>query len=191
MTTTEIELFVRSLATTGASGRVKTVLDQLETQTDRGTVDRYTVTVWGEQIRPSDAVRTTSGQHVLDSLQAFREWASDVGVRIDRFYETRTIDRSFVDETYTITILPALAMAEYEHGTLTHVTPHVDDGDVQTVQDRLDELTETTEDVADDIVESPPERSIETHPDATTDTPTDDTVEVSRGRFLQQTAFDD
>lgn len=139
-----LELFVRSLAPTARSGELETVLDRLDALVERGVVDDYSVTVWGEEVRADgDAVeRTAIGRHVLDSLASFRAWAADNDASVSRFYETRPVERGLLGEEYTVTTLPVVAMAEYGDGDLQYVTPHEMEGTVRTVRDRLDVLAE-------------------------------------------------
>lgn len=136
---TRIELFVRSLAQTGATRRIEDTLDRLDDLEDRGDVADYTVTVWGREIGTA-ARRTATGRHILDSIESFEDWAATAGASVDRFYETRTVERDLTGETYSVTDLPVVAMAEYENGVLGHVTPHEKEGVVRTVQDRLDDI---------------------------------------------------
>lgn len=143
MTSTDrsIELFVRSLTSSGIVYKQETVLDTLDRLDDRGVVDHYDVTVWGDQVVPgSIAAQTDTGEEILDAIDAFHSWAAENDVTVDRFFTDRAVTSSITGDPVTAISLPVIAMAEYEDGQLVSVTPHETEEDIQTVIDRLDAL---------------------------------------------------
>lgn len=145
-----MELFVRSLTPSGAAQRQEAILDRLERLDERGVIDGYTVTVWGEQVVPGSlAARTDAGKEIVATVDSFEEWASAMGVSVDRFFEEQSVESAVTGERYAATSLPVLAMAEYVDGDLAWVTPHEDEDGVHTVVDRLDRIEEGTEANAD------------------------------------------
>ena len=138
-----VELFGRSLAQATGNRQVQRTLDHVDRLVDSGVLGEYTVTVWGAEIFPAGpATRTEAGRHILDSIQTIEEWAADNGVRVDRFYETRTIERDLTGQTDTITSLPTVAMVEYTGGEVQYVTLHESGETVETVENRLETLAE-------------------------------------------------
>ncbi len=141
-----IELFVRSLTPSGAAPRQEAVLDKLDRLDERGVVEEYSITVWGEQIAPDTlAAETKTGERIVNTVAAFEEWADEHGVSVDRFFTEQSIGSSVTDERYTAISLPVIAMAEYVGGELRAVTPYQSPNGIRTVADRLDTLGEQTE----------------------------------------------
>lgn len=146
MDTPTIELFVRSLTPSGAAQRQEAVLDKLDRLDERGVIEDYTITVWGEQIDPNSlAAETDAGKRILDTVASFEEWADEHDVSVDRFFTEQSIGSAITGERYTAMSLPVIAMAEYVDDQLQTVTPYQGDDSIQTVADRLETLGEQTE----------------------------------------------
>ncbi|MEF8785320.1 MAG: HTH domain-containing protein [Haloarculaceae archaeon] len=138
-----IELFVRSLSPNGAAQQQEAILSRLDRLDERGVVDDYTVTIWGERIVPESlAAQTDTGREMRETVEQFRTWADERGVSLDRFFTDQTIHSAITGDRYSATALPVFAMAEYEDGELRSVTPHERDEGTLTVEDRLEALGE-------------------------------------------------
>lgn len=133
-----VELYVRSLAPTGAQHRQETVLDRLDDLARADAIAEYDISIWGRRIRPS--MRTTDpGRAILARIDAFREWADRADVSLNAL-EVRSVESAIVEESYSVVVLPAMALAEYRGGDLVHVAPHEAGGRTTSVTDRLAEL---------------------------------------------------
>lgn len=135
-----LELYVRSLAPYGSTAQLEGVLDRLDRLEETGTVARYSVEVWGRQVRPATDAPAAVPTDVHDRLAAFRSWADSNGASLDPFFETKEVRVSFTDEAYTVVDLPVMALAEYRGDELAFVAPCVDGGATYAVADRLDAL---------------------------------------------------
>lgn len=140
----EVTLFVRSLAS--RTGRQDQILDRLDHLETAGHIDSFDVHIWGEEISlSSSAVETARGKAVLERISEFRQWANRNEVSLDRFFENRERTSRLTGKEQTTLRLPGLAMAEYEGDELEAVTPHIREGSVRTVSDRLAMLSNGTE----------------------------------------------
>lgn len=132
MSCVTLELYVRSLAPVGGEPSRAETIERLGVLAEHENVDEYEVVVWGQAI-PAGI------EHPLaDRLDRFQQWADDhdatlVGV------EKRDVG-SLVDEPQRLTILPSVALAEYQDDELVGVTPHERDGALRTVADHLGAL---------------------------------------------------
>lgn len=136
-----LELYVRSLSDSATKAPQEAVLERLSELEREGTVDGYTVHVWGRQICPDTPVADTDiGRFVLDRIGAFEDWARCSGLSIGSFFDTYEVRSSITDESYTAITVPSIALAEFHGDELRRVTPHSDGGAVHTVDDHLDAL---------------------------------------------------
>lgn len=134
-----VELYVRSLASETAARRERVAAD-LAALSERGSVDDYTVRVWGKEV-PAD------GDHPLtDRVTAFREWAGERGVALVGIEERSR--GSLVDDGRPVVTLPTMALAEYRDDDLACVTPYRCGDRVVTVRDRLDAMVPDDHDAA-------------------------------------------
>lgn len=141
--TVEVALYVRSLSPPGACAHQRTVVDRLETLESNGTVDEYTVEVWGSQLATSDATRSGTGRQIFDRIEQFRSWAKTHGRSIESFFATETVRSKITDEEYTRVVFPTMTLAEYVEGELRFVSPSNQGEAVTTVADRLDAIEAT------------------------------------------------
>lgn len=141
----ETELFVRSLAPTGARERQMAVLERLEELVERSILADVCVSVWGEQVDlRRDGGRTATGARVHDRIDDLRSWADDHGRTLEPFIETRQRCSTVTGEDGTVLVLPVMLLAEYRDGAVAHVTPSADGNDVYSVVDRVETLEEAT-----------------------------------------------
>lgn len=136
-----VELYVRSLCADAAKAPQEAAIERLSRLERDGVVDEYTVHVWGRRISPDAAAADTdAGRFVLDRIEAFEDWANDVGTSIRSFFDTDEVDSSITGESYVAITVPTLTLAEFRGDELRCVAPCADDGTVHTVSDRLDVL---------------------------------------------------
>ena len=61
------------------------------------------MTVWGERVAPDSlAAQTDAGQEILGAVEAFREWAAQNGVAVDRFFTERTVDSTLTGDRKSV-----------------------------------------------------------------------------------------
>lgn len=143
---TTVELFVRSLSPSGCGGRPGAVVDRLDELVEAGTVDDYSVCVWGNEVGLSTPVAGTDrGEAIVERVARLSRWAEERNATLPGF-ETREATWEVTGETYTALVLPVLAVAVYRGDDLRAVAPcRTADGAVHTVPDRLGTLAETAE----------------------------------------------
>ncbi len=136
-----VELYVRSLAGGAARTPQDTVIERLSRLEREGSVDEYAVHVWGRRVSPdSAAAETSAGRFVLDRIERFREWARRNGASLESSFDTREVDCSITGESYTVTTVPTVTLAEFHGDELHRVTPCRGGETVCTVEDHLDAL---------------------------------------------------
>ena len=136
-----VELYVRSLCADAAKAPQEAALERLSRLERDGVIDEYTVHVWGRRISPDAAAAETDvGRFVLDRIEAFEDWANDVGASVRSFFDTEAVDSSITGASYEAITVPTLTLAEYHGDELRWVAPCAVDGTVYTVPDRLDAL---------------------------------------------------
>ncbi|EMA44778.1 hypothetical protein C449_08974 [Halococcus saccharolyticus DSM 5350] len=135
------ELFVRSLAPTGAHPQQERVLDRIEALQQEGQIASASVTVWGNGIAPESATaRTETGQVILETVAEFTRWAS----RNDRSFPSAFDERertSMIDGDHrTMIPFPTMCLAIRDGDELQCVAPCSGDGLTHSVHDCLNEL---------------------------------------------------
>lgn len=134
-----VDLFVRSLSPVGARGRPAGAIERLRSLVGAGTIDDYSVTVWGKEVElSSDVAREEREELVLDRVAALRSWAAERGVALEAF-ERREVS-TVTGETHTVLTLPVIVLVESVGDEITCVTPCRTDSGVLTVGDRLESL---------------------------------------------------
>lgn len=139
--TVTLELYVRSLACRGGQDLQDSVIERLDQLAANGTIDDYTIELWGDRIPTGGAIaETETCQQLQERIEAFLDWAERTGVEFRGCFDTEQVYSEFTDERYQAIELPQRALAEYHDGTLTWVAPCVDQDTVYTVSDRLNML---------------------------------------------------
>lgn len=77
-----------------------------------------------------------------DTYLSFNSWATENGLRLTPFFQTRECFRAEVGDYTNWLVFPAFCLAIYEGETLTAVYPHADEDRTRTVQDGVDSLRE-------------------------------------------------
>lgn len=131
---TRVELFARSTLPSVAAQRRDTVTRRLERLADEGHVATVTVHTWEKKV----PVEGTTLENML--YETFTEWATDVGVDLDPFFDTRECYSWQNGERGTKLVLPAISLAVYRDDTLQSVYPHSTPNGARTVMDCLNAL---------------------------------------------------
>lgn len=136
-----LELHVRALSPNGARSRQERVVARLEQLDTDGTIDAFTINVWGARFCPESAAsRTDSGQFIAERIETFEEWARRVGVSLGPLFETRKVRSLITEDTRSVVVLPTMLLAEFGDGGLRHVAPHVKDEGFHTIDERLETI---------------------------------------------------
>lgn len=163
---TQVELFVRTLGPRAHPG-LESVIDQLETLAHQDFIGGYSIHIWGKRIlRSEQATRTTQGEHILERITQFEDWATRNGLSIDSFFEECVIRNQFTAAEYSTYLLPTLAAAEVSQETLIRMAPCKDDEEVYTVTEMLQQIgkaDETAREPRPEILHGIPERSRHVH----------------------------
>ncbi len=139
-----IELFVRSLAPPAAHKQQEKVIDRLTQLEAHDHIAEFTIHVWGERLDPtSAAAQTDTGQFVKRRINEFRRWATLNGFSTGSFFQEEAVKSTITGDEYTSMVLPTLAVAEYVGHDLVFVSPCTDGDTVHTIEDRLNELSES------------------------------------------------
>jgi hypothetical protein len=138
-----LELFVRSLSSSATSVGIGAIIEQLDLLQADGSLDDYTVTIWGDRLSTDSTVaRTDKGAFIHHRIAEFRQWAHEHDAVLEGGFETRTIHSSITDETHEFITLPSLALTARRNGSLEWVVPSSQGGGpVTTVRDRLVSLS--------------------------------------------------
>lgn len=135
-----IEVYVRSLSPHG-SPQQQALFEQLDTLSQEGVIDYWTVHVVGDEVCPDTATETKLGRFICKRIQEFTAWAERNDMSFGSFFEQRQVTSQITREGYETMVLPSVTLAEYdEQGTLQFVTPSFDGETHHTPATRLDGL---------------------------------------------------
>jgi hypothetical protein len=138
MSDRSLTLFVRSLAPEGTGPEQESVIDRLDSLAARREISGYDVVVWGERLAHDSAIAATdAGESLRARIASFRRWADRADVSVEPFFPTHEVDSAVTGRSRRVTDLPAMALAEYEDGELSYVTPNETATGAETVADRL------------------------------------------------------
>jgi len=126
-----VELFARSDLPSAANRRREAVTARLSRLADENHVDQVNIHTWEKKV-PSDG-------STLENLlyRTFEDWAADVGVELEPFFETRECYSWETGRRGAYLVLPALCLAVYRGEELQSVYPHAGDDETRTVMDGL------------------------------------------------------
>jgi len=137
----DLTLFVRSLRPRQCCSRQDAVIDRLDALEQEGVIDGYDVVVLGRQIPQCvEDAKTGFGSSVLERLTVFEEWARRNDYSLESVFPERVSKSQFTGEEVSAREVPQLALAEYEGQSLQFVSPVAHDGEMLTVEDRLDAI---------------------------------------------------
>lgn len=144
-----VELFERSELPPPAQEQADGVHRQLDTLAQQGEISTLTRTEWNRRAQLDDCDRD-----VRDTYLALSQWATENGVRLSPFFQTR--ERFCTDSgDYTDwLVFPAMCLVVYEGDEISAVYPHADENTTQTVQDGVESL------FVDDFDDSAPEPTL-------------------------------
>mgnify|MGYP000182787049 FL=1 len=130
-----IELYERRELPPPARDQVDDVYAELVALVERGEIETVNRQQWAKRMPIADCDAT-----LRDTYLAFSDWATEHGVRLTPFFQTRECF-SPAEQAYTDwLVLPAFCLAVYENQTLSAVYPHGDDTDTKTVRDGVRSL---------------------------------------------------
>lgn len=141
-----VTLYVRSFSPPGLRSRQVDIIERLAAYEANGTVDDYSVEVWGRQVPTADDCRSATSRRIHERIESFREWAATHGRALEPFFTTETIRSRITAETHTRVVLPAMTLVEYVDDEIRFISPSTDGETVTTVADRLDRLDTTARD---------------------------------------------
>ena len=140
-----IELRVRSLAPEYGQAKQQAVIDRLDRLEADGTIDGYTVQVWGKRCFPIDEPRIQAECSVNEWLVELDEWAARTGLSAAQYFRVRS-GHSWLTDTRSATVVtPTMLLAEYDGADLRHASPCTDGDTHYGVLDHLDALADGTE----------------------------------------------
>lgn len=118
------ELFVRTLAPSGARETQERVVERLVELERRGAVDEVDLTVWGDAVCMEGAsARLGTGSHVAERLRAFRRWCEESGASLAPFFTWSAVDSSITGECYDRVVPPHRCLAVYRNDAVVDVYP--------------------------------------------------------------------
>lgn len=139
-----VELYVRTLAPSGARETQEAIIDRLIDLERAGVVDEIDVTVWGDAVPLSGAsVHVGAGAVVADRIRAFHAWCENRRASLEPFFTWSVVDSSLSGEAYRRVVPPHRCLAVYVGDTLREVYPRTIDGEPQSLQDGLRSLEQS------------------------------------------------
>lgn len=140
--TVSAHVFVRSLAPPGGGHDEQVaVLERLDALEDRGPVDAWNVTIWGERLCECEVCTSTAaGRAVTERLRSFGEWAERVDGEVALPFERREVTSEFAGTEIEALVPPRLTIAVFADDRLSRVYPCRVDGIHYSVTDGLDWL---------------------------------------------------
>lgn len=130
-----VRLYVREELPPPACERAEAVRARGRELAEAGVVDEFDSEHWPKRVPLDDCDST-----LRDVYLSFAGWASDAGVGLQPFFQTRVCYGPSTGERTDWLVLPAFALAVEADGKLLSVYPHSRDGETATVEDGLDAL---------------------------------------------------
>jgi hypothetical protein len=131
--------FTRSELPPPARSRAENVYERLLEFRDGGHIDRVERTEWVKRAPVGDCDRD-----IRDTYLAFTEWASDRGVSLTPFFDTRECFSREAGEMTDWLVMPAFCLVVYTDEDICAVYPHADGEETLTVDDGLQALGRET-----------------------------------------------
>jgi hypothetical protein len=131
---TRAELFSRSTLPRAAASRRDAIADRLRRLAADGHVSTVAFDSWTGKV-PIDASAPER-----DRYERFDDWADEVGVALDPFFETRECYSTTDGSRGTFLVLPALCLALYRDDRLQTVYPHSTPTGARSVMDGLNAI---------------------------------------------------
>lgn len=134
----DVELYCRTRTTTASA--VDRYHDGLQRLRTMGAVDGVGVTSWSSRVE----LRASNDTEAASAYREFSAWAEAEGVDLEPAFNVQDYESEFTGEKGTALITPVACVAAYDdEDELVAVYPHVDGGDVVTVEDGIEELEST------------------------------------------------
>lgn len=125
-------LKLRALASAGAHGFQREIVDRLDHLVEQGKLDSFETDVWGAQIPVADPTEQ------YETYREFESWADRRGVSLAPAFERREFGSMVADETREVIVLPLVCLVLYDRGELRAVYPHADGDRIYTVADGVE-----------------------------------------------------
>ena len=140
--TVSVHVFVRSMAPPGGGHDEQVaVLERLNALEDRGPVDAWNVTIWGERLCECEVcTATAAGRAVTERMWELREWAGRAEGDVALPFERREVTSEFAGTEIEALVPPRLTIAVYADEDLARVYPCTADGTHHSVTEGLDWL---------------------------------------------------
>ena len=129
------ELFVRSDLPTPSEKRRRAVETRLQELECAGVVDDAETTVWEKRVPVGDDDCPERSRY-----DEFADWATEAGVSLAPFFDTRLCYSWETGEKRTDLVMPALCLAVYEDEELVQVAPFARGGTPHSIEECLDDL---------------------------------------------------
>lgn len=114
------------------AGSMERRLDGLETRGILEFVDRKS---WEKRVPVADCAAD-----LRDTYLALEAWATETGVRLSPFFQTRECYTRDGRDTTDWLVVPAVCLALYEDDEVTAVYPHARGDETRTVEDGIDAI---------------------------------------------------
>lgn len=133
--TRRAELFVRADLPTPSEKRRTAVESRLQELRCQGVFDGVETTVWEKRVPVSGDSCPEKSRY-----NEFAEWATDAGVCLAPFFDTRECYSFDTGEKRRELVMPVLCLAVYDDGELTQVAPFARGGAPHSIEDYLDDI---------------------------------------------------
>lgn len=126
-----VELYARQSLPDIAANRRDQVAGRLKQLADNGHVSEVTIHNWDKKVHVDAECRE------MDLYEEFLAWATEVGVGLEPFFDTRNCYSMETGEKGDQLVFPALCVAVYRDDTLQSVYPHSTNDGSRSVMDCL------------------------------------------------------
>jgi len=133
--TRRAELFVRTDLPTPSEKRRNAIERRLSDLQCAGTIDEHETTMWEKRVPVADEDCPERTRY-----EEFLEWASEAGVSLAPFFDTRLCYSWDTCEKRTELVMPAICLALYEDDELVRIAPFARGGTAHSIEDCLDDL---------------------------------------------------
>lgn len=133
---TELEVSLYCRASTSTATAVDRYHDDLDRLRSRGPIDGIDVVTWPSRVE----LRSSADDEAVRAYEEFSAWADENDLDLEPAFNVREYESEFTGEKGTALVTPVACLAVYRDGELTDVYPHVDDGEVRTVEDGIESI---------------------------------------------------
>lgn len=131
-------LYVRSDLPTPSQKRCTAIESDIQELVCRDVLNSVETVEWEKRV----PLQGSSNGTERDLYNEFSMWASEAGVCLAPFFDTRICYSTTTGEKRPELVMPAVCLAIYKHEDLVQVTPFADAGRTKSVEECLKELAE-------------------------------------------------